>query len=59
MYRLEQQGRFYYLIIELPGQPPQKHRLDEAEHQRLVETALSTWETRNLPPTSSGPGEVT
>lgn len=59
MYRIEQQGRFYYLLVELPGQPVQRHKLDEKDHRILAESAASTWATRNLPPTSSGPGEVT
>lgn len=56
MYRIEQQGHFYYLIIELPGTAPQKHKLSAEDHRRLVETSATTWTMRC---SSSGPGEVT
>jgi len=60
-YRVVKEGRFYYLLMEAPGQAVQKHLLDHDQHRALMETAGSTWaeRARGDVGTSSGPGEVT
>lgn len=60
-YRVVKEGRFYYLLIEAPGLPVRKDKLDQEQHRALLETCADTWTQRAREDvgTSSGPGEVT